>query len=301
MKKTSNILPASLKAFISGDVLTSEEKEVSEERNYSHHEKTFTERRDEVIVEHGKAAFEKLYSAIAVVLAVIIIGFLLITVSKMPEFGNPKNPANNEVVKKYLEDGIEDTGAVNLVAGMILDYRAFDTFGESTVLFVAAGAVIILLRNDKKKLNKTSKAPLLSSKNDPILRRAAILLVPAVIIYGIYVVMNGHLSPGGGFSGGAIMGAGLILYTNAFGFKAVNRFFTYKRFNTITVSALGVYAASKSYSFYTGANHLHSIIPKGVPGDLISSGLILVLNICVGVIVCCTMFGFYSLFMKESV
>ena len=67
------------------------------------------------------------------------------------------------------------------------------------------------------------------------------------------------------------------------------------------VTALGFYALAKSYSFYTGANHLHSIIPIGVPGDLISSGLILPLNICVGVIVACTMFGFYSLFDREAI
>ena len=97
------------------------------------------------------------------------------------------------------------------------------------------------------------------------------------------------------------MGGALILFYNAFGYKAANKFFTYKTFNTITISALGVYAVSKSYSFYTGANQIHSIIPNGVPGDLISSGLILVLNICVGIIVACTMFGFYSLFSREAI
>lgn len=52
---------------------------------------------------------------------------------------------------KYIEDGLQDTGAVNIVTGMILDYRAFDTFGESNVLFIATCTVLILLRNDKKK------------------------------------------------------------------------------------------------------------------------------------------------------
>lgn len=38
---------------------------------------------------------------------------------------------------RYIEQGLSETGAVNIVTGMILDYRAFDTFGESCVLFVA--------------------------------------------------------------------------------------------------------------------------------------------------------------------
>ena len=97
------------------------------------------------------------------------------------------------------------------------------------------------------------------------------------------------------------MGASLILYCNAYGVEASRKFFTYKTFNTIVVSALTFYAVAKSYSFYTGANHLHSIIPTGVPGDIISAGLIFPLNIAVGVIVMCTMYGFYSLFNREVI
>jgi len=59
-----------------------------------------------------------------------------------------------------------------------------------------------------------------------------------------------------------------------------------------------VYAASKAYSFFTGANHLESHIPLGTPGAILSSGLILVLDICVGIVVACTMYGFYALFTK---
>ena len=103
---------------------------------------------------------------------------------------------------------------------------------------------------------------------------------------------------GGGFSGGAVMGAGLILYLNAFGFQKTERFFTYRTFRWITFLALMTYAALKSYSFYTGANHIESGIPLGTPGAILSSGFILPLNICVGLIVMCTMYAFYTLFRK---
>ena len=119
-----------------------------------------------------------------------------------------------------------------------------------------------------------------------------------ILLYGMYIVLNGHLSPGGGFSGGAVMGAGLILYLNAFGFQKTKRFFTYRTFRWITFLALMTYAALKSYSFYTGANHIESGIPLGTPGAILSSGFILPLNICVGLIVMCTMYAFYTLFRK---
>lgn len=254
----------------------------------------------------GIKIFTYVYRCLAVILCIGIITMLLLTVSDLPLYGSATNPTNNEVTKRYIEQGIEETGAINFVAGMILDYRAFDTLGESHVLFIAACCVLILLRIDRKKDGSVSEAKMeaeendrrFEPKNDKILQKAAFVLVPPVIIFGIYVVLNGHLSPGGGFSGGAIIGAGLILYLNAFGFKKTGRFFTYKTFSRVTVCSLLFYAGAKSYSFYTGANHIESNIPLGNPGDILSSGLILPLNIAVGLIVACTMFAFYSLFRK---
>lgn len=252
----------------------------------------------------GVQLFKKIYCCLAVLFCLALITVLLLTVSNLPVFGGADNPASNEVVQRYIEDGLAETGAVNIVAGMILDYRAFDTLGESHVLFIAATCVLILLRSDKKmsqKKSSTKKRHMTEPIQDPILRVAATLLTPFVLIFGIYIVLNGHLSPGGGFSGGAIIGAGLILAANAFGFEQTGKFFTRKTYSIISVSALLFYSAAKSYSFYTGANHIESIIPKGTPGAIVSSGLILPLNICVGLVVACTMYGFYSLFKKGEI
>ena len=135
-------------------------------------------------------------------------------------------------------------------------------------------------------------------KNDIILQTTTRVLMPLIVIFGIYIVLTGHLGPGGGFSGGAIIGAGLILYLNAFGFQKTERFFNAKVYRVLSVSALGCYCLCKSYSFYTGANHIESIIPLGTPGNIVSSGLIFVLNICVGVVVAGTMYTFYVMFRK---
>ena len=244
-----------------------------------------------------------LYSVMAVAVCLAIIWVLLETAAYLPPFGSPDNPANNEVSRRYIEDGMQETGAVNIVAGMILDYRAFDTLGESNVLFIAACAVLILLKLPSNApttelLEAEADDRLYEPKNDMILQHAATLLVPLILLFGVYVIMNGHISPGGGFSGGAIMGAGLILYLNAFGFRKTERFFTYRTFRVVSLCALSFYALSKAYSFFTGANHLHSIITPGTPGMLFSAGLIPYLNIAVGLVVCCTMYAFYTLFRK---
>lgn len=263
----------------------------------------------------GIRCFRRFYQVMSVLLCLSIIFVLLWTIAYLPAFGNAGNPDNNEVSARYIEQGLKETGAVNIVTGMILDYRAFDTFGESCVLFIASCCVLVLLRIDavdgkggfkgteseaaraRKRLEEANDR-LYEPKDDVILQKCACVLVPLILVFGIYIVLNGHLSPGGGFSGGAVLGSGLIFYLNAFGFKKTEEFFTEKVYRRLTLCALTFYCMAKSYSFFTGANHLESGIPLGTPGAILSSGLILPLNICVGLVVACTMYAFYALFRK---
>jgi len=251
-----------------------------------------------------------LYVAFSIAFAIFFSVVLVLTVSYMPPTGEITNPANNEVAARYIEKGLEETGATNIVAGMILDYRAFDTLGESHVLFVAAITVTILLRLDKKerdpkdtKITETyveaeKEDMIYEPMHDSVLQKVAVILIPVIFVFGIYVVLNGHLSPGGGFSGGAIIGAALIMYLNAYGFEKTEKFFTEKVYKRISVAALAFYACAKCYAFFCGANHLDSHIGKGIAGRIISAGLILPLDIAVGCVVACTMYAFYAMFRK---
>lgn len=241
----------------------------------------------------------KIYPVLAALLCVVIIYFMLMTVSGLPKFGQADNPTNNEVVERYVEKGMEETGAVNVVAGVILDYRAFDTLGESHVLFTAVIAVFTLLLADKEEKETIEEGQIM--KQDNILRNTAIFIVPLTVLFGIYVILNGHLGPGGGFSGGAIIGAAFIIYAMAFGFSGIEKFLTLKTFRIIVLCALLFYSGAKCYSFFCGANELHSIFGPGTPGMILSSGLILPLNIAVGIVVACTMYGFYSIFKRGRI
>ena len=245
--------------------------------------------------------FTKLYRVSSALFCVLLLTMLLMAISQLPTIGEAQRPVNNEVSRRYIENGLQETGSVNIVTGMILDYRAFDTLGESHVLFIATCTVLILLRidkNKKKELEDLENDSIYEPENDAILQTVAKVLVPTIVIFGIYVILCGHLGPGGGFSGGAIIGAGLILYLNAFGFKKTERFFTAKTYKRLSFCALACYSLSKCYSFYTGANHIESVIPLGTPGAILSSGLILILNICVGIVVAGTMYTFFVMFRK---
>ena len=252
--------------------------------------------------ENGRS-LRTVYRILSAAVCLAVIAVLVTVVSWMPRFGDDHNPADNEVYERYVEEGTEEAGAINTVADMILDYRAFDTLGESNVLFAAACIVLILLRADRCPRDGGYLIPELrpepaEEKKDFILRGTATVLVPAGILYGISMVLNGHLSAGGGFSGGAVIGAALILCAAAYGPERLEKFLGMKTRTLLTWAALMVYTLLKTYSFYTGANGIESIIPLGTPGAILSGGLILPLNICVGIVVACTMYTFYSLFRR---
>ncbi len=85
------------------------------------------------------------------VLLLLLGGVFVQTVAELPDFGDPDNPAHNYVKARYLELGPEETGSPNAVTAILFDYRAYDTFGEVTVLFTAVTAVILALRLTRKE------------------------------------------------------------------------------------------------------------------------------------------------------
>ncbi len=77
---------------------------------------------------------------------IILLGVLLAAaVSEMPPFAAPSNPADNQVNERYLGQVVQEVGVLNVISGIITDYRAFDTLGEAAVLFAGIAAVLAVL------------------------------------------------------------------------------------------------------------------------------------------------------------
>lgn len=233
--------------------------------------------------------FLRLYARCAVVISVLMLLVLLVGAVALPEFAAPGNPTDNEVVRRYVGSAEAETGAENVIAGMILNYRGFDTFGESCVLFLAVCCVMLLLWATNDGIRAEGEACKKSAPRDAILANVAKLLLPCVLCFGLCVLFNGHVSPGGGFSGGAILGAALILFAVAFGAEAVQRFFTERVFNTVRITGLMLYALMFGVYIYQGANHVESSLAHYI---------VLVIDLAVGLVVMSTMYGFYSFYTK---
>lgn len=271
------------------------------------------ERRRIVHINTVNANFAFVVLSIITVVAYIYI--LLAMTSYLPAFGEIFKGYRYDyyfISNYYIENALADTKSINSVTGMILDYRAFDTLGESFVLFSAVTCVFILLQGSKEETEAHERKGL-GMENDKIVRNVAAVIIPIVFVFGIYVVLNGHLSPGGGFSGGAILGAGLILFSLAYGDKVTQKFFSLKTFKTISSIALLGYSLVKCYSFLMGGMHvlfptsnmwhdpISTFFHSFADGSILSGGYILILNICVGAVVACTMYAFYSLFKKGDI
>lgn len=125
-------------------------------------------------------------------------------------------------------------------------------------------------------------------------------LLPFIFIFGFYVMIFGHLSPGGGFAGGSILGAGLILQHVMFRSDPAHRQLDSKHLMTLVVLSLTAYGLIKSLHFFSSPGHAGGIhIPVGTPGELFSGGTLMPLNILIGLVVAVT-FYFIAVMFEEG-
>ena len=112
-------------------------REEIKEKRRERRQRIYESERGRAIRHAERRGFYIGYTVIAVICCVLLIGVLLYAIANLPRYGQ-ENRETVEVVERYVEHGVQETGAVNIVAGMILDYRAFDTLGESHVLLTCA-------------------------------------------------------------------------------------------------------------------------------------------------------------------
>lgn len=186
---------------------------------------------------------------------------------------------------KNLEDG-----SANIVTAIVVNYRSFDTLGEVSVLFIAAFGVALVLGVGTKKY----KFP-----NTPsfILKTGARLVFGIILMNGVFMFIHGHLTPGGGFPGGSMIAAAiLLLYIADDEFRI--KITTLKKVEGV---AGILYAGVGLVGLVAATYFLENFLNTGVVGQLLSGGIIPLVYIVIGLKVGAELSGIVENFMSEEV
>jgi multicomponent Na+:H+ antiporter subunit B len=203
---------------------------------------------------------------------------LVVAVADLEPFGHYPGPYGDILAK--VVPGERHTG--QLVAATTFDYRGFDTLGEELILFTAACGCVALLRLRRRERGEGASA---AARPQPSVAARALggALVGPVLVVAIYIVIHGHLTPGGGFSGGVI-GAGALLLAYAAGQQVRLRRVGSIGLLEVTeaIGAGGFLLVALGALIAVGAT-LQNFLPLGTSGMLLSAGTIPVGNVAVGI------------------
>ena len=192
--------------------------------------------------------------------------FLLTVLTGTLPFGNPPMLVGDGIQKA----AADEVGAANFVTAVVLAYRGLDTLGELSILFAAATAGGLVLGASRG-----------GSRQRPagfILQAGADLLFPLLLVVGLYIVMHGHLTPGGGFQGGVVLAAAFFLPLLARPSETLSHTWLslVEGLAGTAFIGIGLIALSGGHAFLT------PLFDKGVFGELVSSGSLPLLYLAVG-------------------
>jgi len=179
----------------------------------------------------------------------------------------------NTSAEFYATNTAADTGAANIVTAIIVTFRGLDTLGEVTVLFLTA-AIVALVLGDKTAGPKPRQWPV-----GELLQTGTRLLVPLIVLFGAYVFINGHLTPGGGFQGGAILASAVLLMlltdpARRFSHGLIARIESVSGLFYVAIGLLGLFLA--------GGFLDNRILPLGEFGTILSAGTIPLIYVLIG-------------------
>ena len=210
------------------------------------------------------------HAIVVVLLALLGYAFFVLFAGYLPD------ASLNRSALYYAEHTASDLGAQNIVAAIIVPYRGLDTLGEVTVLFLTAAIIGLALARIRAPRSIAGSGVLPSGE---LLNTGARLLVPVILLFGAYVFVNGHLTPGGGFQGGAVLASGVLLMILAD---------PGRRFDHVLISRteggsgllyvlIGLIGAALAGGFLD-----NRILPLGAFGSLLSAGAIPLIYVLIG-------------------
>jgi multicomponent Na+:H+ antiporter subunit B len=192
----------------------------------------------------------------------------------------------------------------NVVTAINFDYRGMDTLGEEFILFASVGGALVLLRQGIEEEDRPRSEGLPDRhipERSAAIRAWGVGLMVLLFVFGLYVVLHGQLSPGGGFQGGVVL-ATVPLHLFLSGGYDVYRPLTPDHLSEAAEAAgAGAYALVGLGGIVTAGAFLKNVLPLGEQGSLISGGTIMVINAAVGLEVSAGFVLLLSAFLRQLI
>jgi len=193
----------------------------------------------------------------------------------------------------FYNNGLYDTGSLNLVTGIYLDYRLFDSLFEAGILLIAVSGVMWISQHNTTE--KNANFMLDKQKTPELFITFSRLLYPVMLLFGMYVIINGHISPGGGFQGGAIVATAILIlyYIDITKTIDVNKILTIEKFLfllLLIISFMSLFTRGHAFTNFFSLNEDQSI----------KSIYLILLNIIIGAKVSLGLIAIFTAFLKEG-
>jgi multicomponent Na+:H+ antiporter subunit B len=225
---------------------------------------------------------------------------LVIGLAGLPAFGDYKAVYGNVI------NGIGVTArhATDVVTALNFDIRAFDTLGEEFILFASVLGVVLILREMRGEHERPTRHEgdeHTFAGASEALRALALVLIPALVAIGVYIVVHGQLTPGGGFQGGVVLAAAPLAVFLA------GRYLRMKIVAPHTLVELGDALGAAGYAMvglgglvFAGVL-LKNFLPLGIPGHLLSGGQLALASAAVGLEVSGAFVVAFSEFLDQAI
>jgi len=209
-----------------------------------------------------------------VIFLLAVVGYSLVNALMDVPFGENRIEPGT-VSAFYLEKTPTQLSVANVITAIVVNYRGFDTLGEVSVLFLASlGLGSILYRKHKEGEEEVA----ILKPSSQLIQAGSKLIFPAILVLGAYVFIHGHLTPGGGFQGGAIIATGFLLMMMAYKDYKVshNVLMWVESLAGIAFAGIGIVGLLVSHSF------LENFLAIGNLNALFSGGIIPIIYVAVG-------------------
>jgi multicomponent Na+:H+ antiporter subunit B len=211
----------------------------------------------------------------------------------LPDFGHYQHAYGNLLNRA----APVERHTTNVVGATVFDYRGFDTLGEEFILFASAMGVALLLRAAR---DVEAERPYDRVDSDAV-RLLGLLMVPATVLLGLWLIAFGYITPGGGFQGGVVLGAGLLLLWAAGRYRAYRAASPIEAVDFAEGVGAGGYVVVGLAALISSAPFLHNLFGPGESGTLLSGGSIPLLNWASGIEVAAANVLLYHEFFEEYV